>query len=781
MNIQFKSFVHLLRRYPAPILGNVLGLAVAIAVFIIISMETEYNRSYDKQIQDVERIFQNFFYTPESSSYNVHHSRPECESLPSVSPHIEDVTFRNLYPSSAWNEQINDKDVKLKGCTVASNFFDFFGFDWVACDTTAFTDPSAWFLPESLALKMYGTTNLVKEPVNPSNPGRYIGGVYRDFPENSSLCNIIYAYMGNENKNVWKNSNYLCYVKLFDAEMKADVESAILKHFTQGVDADKIKWEDRLIPYTEMHFRQDIQNDRTLVTVDPDMQYLFLFIALLIILIACINFTNLYAALCPLRIRSINTQKVLGATRGGLFRGLVGETVLVCLAAWLVALGLVSLANRMGMSELQHATIDLAAHPKLVAGSLLLAVFMGVASGIYPGLYATSFQPALVLKGNFGLSPKGRSLRNLLIGIQFTTAFALFICVLNVWQQNDYMRHSELGYNQNRLVNIPTNDIWYAEGGLQGFVDGLKQLAVVEDVATADDRLSSVETGMMSWGRPISGHDNYYINFICMPVSYNFLRTAGITVTSGRDFEPTDVGSFIFNETALRKYDKLRLGSNINEGCVVGVCADFKFGNVHDEVAPMAFKLMNSPEYQGWGWQNYVVVRIREGVTMDDALQAIRDYARPLVPDRDVEVLSQFDVMDITYAEDAKQLKSLLIFCVLAIFICLTSVFGLVVFECEYRRKEIGVRKVMGAVTGGIIAMLCRKYAWILAVSFIIAAPVAWYAVDQWLQNFAYRTEILPWTFLVPLLTVAAVTFATVAIQSYRTANANPVDSLHAE
>lgn len=202
---------------------------------------------------------------------------------------------------------------------------------------------------------------------------------------------------------------------------------------------------------------------------------------------------------------------------------------------------------------------------------------------------------------------------------------------------------------------------------------------------------------------------------------------------------------------------------------------------MHDEVTPMAFKLMNSPLYESWFWKNYIIVRVREGVTLDDALQAIRDYAAPLVEERDIEALTQLDVLDITYAEDARQLKSLLIFCVLAVLICLTGVFGLVVFECEYRRKEIGVRKVLGAFTGSIIVMLCQKYAWILGISFAVAAPVAWYAVDTWLQGFAYRTEILPWTFIVPLVAVAAVTLLTVALQSYRTANANPVDSLRSE
>lgn len=780
MNTQFKSFVYLLRRYPLPLVGNILGLAVGLAVFLIISMEVAYNRGYDRQIKDVDRLFL-LSVVIDSTEYNLHFNRPSAEWVPTLSPYIEAATFRSYYGTGAANVVLNDIDVKLYYTTVASNYFNTFGFDWVACDTTAFADSWAFFLPESVALTVYGTLDLVRKPVNPEQEsGGYIGGIYRDFPENSSLINGVYQYMGDQNKGNYSNNNYCVYIKLTDAERRADVEQAI---FEQISGADNTDLKISMIPYADLHFCPEIPIDKISVTVNPESQYLFLFIALVIIVIACINFTNLYAALCPLRIRSVNTRKVLGATRGELFRVLVGETTLVGVGAWLLALALVQMAARAGLSELQHATISLSAHPALTAGSLGLALLMGFASGVYPALYATSFQPALVLKGNFGLSPRGRSLRNVLIGVQFITAFALLICVANVWQQNDYMRNSELGYNQNRLININTADIRKAEGGISGFVDGLKQLAVVEDAALAYDRLSSLETGQMSWGRVLDNldHEEGWISFHCLPVSPNFLRVAGISISEGRDFTATDVGCYIFNEAALRRYDKIRLGATIQDETIVGVCADFKFGNVHDEVEPMAFKLMNSPQYQNWGWQNYIVVRVREGITLDEALQAIRDYARPVVPDRDIEVLSQYDVMDITYAEDAKQLKSLMLFCALAVFICLTSVFGLVVFECEYRRKEIGLRKVMGAVTGGIIAMLCRKYVWITAVGFVIAAPVAGYAVGVWLQGFAYRTEILAWTFLVPLVIVAVITLLTVSLQSLRMAHANPMESLRTE
>ena len=780
MNIQYKNFIHLLRRYPLPMLGNILGLAVALAVFLIISMEVTYNRNYDRQIKDVDRLFL-FTVKLDSVNYNVHMCRPMCEKLATASPHIEQVAFRNLYDISKRIWMLNDTEIELAATSVAANYFDTFGFSWVACDTTTFTDPHALFLPESLARRIYQTVDLIRKPANPTqDTGTYIGGIYRDFPENSSLLNILYWSIGDENKDNYSNYNYRCFLKLTAPEQKNAVEEAIKSAFL--TDADQ-RMQIQLIPYTELHFRKELQQDRNLTTVDPDSQYLFLFIALVILVVACINFTNLYAALCPLRIRSINTRKVLGATRGELFRSLTAETTLVSLGAWLLALLLVYAADRAGLSELQHATISLSAHPLLTASSLGLALLMGFVSGVYPALYATSFQPALVLKGNFGLSPKGRSLRNLLIGIQFTTSFALAISVFNVWQQNDYMRHSELGYDQHRLINIPTRDFFGRDGGVDAFVDGLKQLAVVEDAALFFNRLSSLETGQMSWGRALDNvpSEENHIQFKCMPASPNILRTAGIPITEGRDFAPTDVGSYIFNETARRMFKHLKVGSTINEESVIGFCADFKFADVHQEVEPMAFKLMNSPEYENWAWQHYILVRIKKNIPLEQALTAIRDYARPLVPDRDIEVLSQLDVMDITYAEDAKQLKSLILFCALAIFISLTSVFGLVVFECEYRRKEIGIRKVMGATTDSILRMLCRKYIWIMTISFAVAAPPAWYAIDLWLQEFAYRTEILPWTFLAPLVIITLVVLLTVSIQSYRTARANPIDSLRTE
>lgn len=770
MHTQFNSFTQLLRRYPLPLLGNVLGLAVALAVFIIISMEVEYNHSYDRHLKDVDRTYQFSIRSGQDDLVPVA-SRPMCDNMKEQSPHIEAVTYRKPYGGERYYTLADGKEIKMPDCKVATNYYDFFGFDWIACDTTAFTDPNAVFLPESMATRFFDTMDLVRHPLDPTNPKTYIGGIFRDFPENTSVQNVIHTYLGDEDKDSKENFSYCCYVRLFDSGQKVDVEQAILQANPRLSEGGVTAVE--LIPYTDIHFRPDIPIDM-LAKVDPDTQYLFLFIALVIIVIACINFTNLYAALCPLRIRSINTQKVLGATRSELVRAMIAETATVCVGAWLIALGIVAIAARAGLGELQHAAIDLTAHPVLVAVSFALALLMGSVSGIYPALYSTSFQPALVLKGNFGLSPKGRSLRNLLVGIQFTTAFALFICVLNVWQQNDYMRHSELGYNQNRLVSIMLDDLGCSPDQLPSIKDGLKQLAVTEHTACILFQLSSKECGMMTWERTID-ETNQNVKFVGVPVSADFLRTAGIPVTEGRDFLPTDGNGFIFNETARQQFDKLRVGASILGDNVVGFCPDIKFSDIHNEVGPMAFYCCDK-----WPFR-YLTVRIREGVTMDNALTDIRDFLRPYSPTRDIEVLSQFDVMDITYAEDAKQLKSLLIFCALAIFICLTGVFGLVVFECEYRRKEIGVRKVMGAVTGDILAMLCRRYIWILTVSFVVAAPVAWYTVDKWLQNFAYRTEILTWTFVVPLLTITAITLLTVCIQSYRTACADPMDSLRSE
>ncbi|MDE7377341.1 MAG: FtsX-like permease family protein, partial [Paraprevotella sp.] len=567
------------------------------------------------------------------------------------------------------------------------------------------------------------------------------------------------------------NWNEYCFLRLTDPNARTAIESVLNLQLEKG--------HFQLVPLYTLHYHSDLHlNDSFRPTTETGKTRILLFISLVILLIAGINFTNLYAALCPLRIRSLNTQKVLGSTRRKLTANLVAESTAVCAGAWLVSLPLTGLADRLGIGELLQTSIRLSGYPGLLLLSLLMALTIGLLSGLGPALYATSFQPALVLKGNFGLSPKGRNLRNLLIGMQFTVVFTLFIYVLNIYQQHLYMRHSELGYHKERLINI-TMDKLNRDGNGTAYADGLKQLAAVEEVAFSYDRLSSTESGRSQWGRSLDNDD--LILFHVIQVSDNFLRTAGIAVTEGNDFTPTDAGSFIFNETARRNFGNLHLGAFINgDSRVVGFCTDFKFGHLHGEIEPLAL-VCNSQWLPYYPY--YLVVRIREGIPPEKALQDIRTYTRNFVqnPDLEPEILTQLDVMDITYEKENRWMTSIVIFCALAIFICLTGVFGLTVFECEYRRKEIGIRKVLGADTGDIIAMLCRRYVWMMAVSFAIAAPVAWYASHQWLQEFAYRTEILPRTFFIPLLAIAAVTLLTVVLQSYRTAHANPADSLRAE
>ena len=769
MHTQFRSFISLLRRYPLPIVGNLLGMSVALAAFLIIMMEVQFHRTYDRNIPNGDRLFLLTAFVDSTTVWPTT-QRQLADRLKTLSPYIEKTAYRKCFLKKS--ERINDTDLLCPNVSVSgSDYYDLFGFEWICCDTTLFADPTALFLPESLALQHFGTTQLVGRSANKETDALRIGGVYRDFPENSSLLNAVYRHMGDQDLHEPDNWNEYCFLRLTDPNARTAVEAVL----NRQLETEKFQ----LVPLYTLHYRPDLNVSYSLhPNAEIGKTYILLFISLVILLIAGINFTNLYAALCPLRIRSINTQKVLGSTRSQLIACLVTESTAVCAGAWLLSLPLTGLADRFGLGELLQTSIHLGTHPGLLLFSLLMALTIGLLSGVGPALYATSFQPALVLKGNFGLSPKGRNLRNLLIGIQFTAAFALFIYVLNIYQQHLYLRHSELGYHKERLINIRT-DKFNRDGDGTAYTDGLKQLAVVKDVAFSYNRLSSTESGRTQWGRQLDNDD--FIMFHVIQVSDNFLRVAGIAVTEGRDFAPTDSGALIFNETARRKFGDLHLGTLVNgSNAVVGFCTDFKYGHLHGEVEPLALVANNQ-----WPacFPHFLIVRIRDGIPVDKALQDIRTYTRNFVqkPELEPEILTQLDVMDITYEKENRWMTSIVIFCALAVFICLTGVFGLTVFECEYRRKEIGIRKVLGAVTGDIIALLCRHHVWMMGISFVLAAPLAWYASDLWLQEFTYRTEILPWTFLVPLLVVAAIALLTVALQSYRTAHANPVDSLHAE
>jgi len=482
-----------------------------------------------------------------------------------------------------------------------------------------------------------------------------------------------------------------------------------------------------------------------------------------------------------MRIKSINTRRVLGSTVNSLRLAFVAETVLTSLLAFGLAVGVSYLLSQWPLiGELTVGSLALGDHLVLMAIIGLAAVGIGIVAGLYPAFYVTSFQPALALKGSFGLTPRGRRLRTVLLCLQFLITSIMVVYIGILYLQSHYIFNSDYGFDKDEILFAGVGDLRGKQDALRSEL--MQQTGVVE-VAFSQSVLGTSDI-YMSWGR---GDKDHQVQFTAMPVDWHYLRTMGIEIVEGRDFSEHDSDCYIINEAARRKWNWVEMDKPLlkDDLPVIGVCRNVRFAStrVDNNDSPLAFVIYGET-YLSQGWSNDfggVNIRVAAGVDKVQMRQTIKDVFKKLGAQREPVIRFLDESLERTYRDEFRFIHQVLIFSVMCLVITLIGVFCMTMFETEYRRKEIGIRKVMGSSTGDILTMLSRRYMWLLVGSFVVAAPVAWFIGSQWLQSFAERTPIYWWLFPLALLVVAAVTLATVIIQSWRAATENPVNSIKNE
>ena len=768
-------------------LFNLCGLAVAFAAFMTILMQVEYDYTFDHFDPNYSRIFRVEFVHKEGGVQAIL-SRPMIETLIASSPHIQAGTYQNMDYDFVFSIENGADKRKFRELyqTVSPGFTDVFHFDFVEGSPDVLKTPDQVMIPESMARKIFGQESAVgKKLINPYLT-LTVGAVYRDFPDNTLVSNVIYhAISEQENKTNWGNWNYSAFIRVDDAANLPTIEENFKKHFTnvlkEQFGAEGVaEWEAvgadlRFTPLPDVHFVSGVQFDN-MPKANAQALHVLTAIAFVVLLIAGINFTNFSIALTPMRIRSINTQKVLGSSVGNIRRALVAESILISLAAYILAVGLVALFARSPLSALVTTDLGILSHKVVVGATAFIALCTGLAAGIYPAFYMTSFSPALILKGSFGLSTRGRALRNALIGVQYFASFALIIGAGCMYLQNHFMQHAPLGYERDQIIIAELSD----EGRLhpETFMNKMKSYAGVSGITRSEQILSSADS-YMTWGREYCGKK---INYVVIPVEASFLDVLGIPAIEGRTFRTEDAltrhGAYVFNERAKQEYG-LELGTMIDSTQIVGFMPDVKFASFRNAVEPMAFYVWGK---ENWGNNSrYVYIRMKAGTDMRAAMEHVQSALKELDPDYPFNVFFFDKVLQQLYEKERAVGSLITLFSAIAIFISMVGVFGLVVFDSEYKRKEIGIRKVFGSSTRQILVRFNRTYFKIVIVCFVVAAPVAYYGVSQWLTNFAYRTPIRWWIFALAFIAVTAITFFTVTFQNWRAANANPVDSLKSE
>jgi putative ABC transport system permease protein len=684
---------------------------------------------------------------------------------------VEDDEGRNYFKENTIN--------------VSPEFIDVFSFDLVEGSANALKTTDNVIIPLSLSRKLFGNESAVGKQLVSGESNQMVGAVYRDFPANTIIDNYIYVAMPeNLHKDNWGNWSYHTYIRVNDASNAP----LLIDNFFRNLEGHVISGEPfeyekaketgmnlRLTVLPEVHFVKGVQWDNAPKTSRQTLLIL-LTIAIVIIAIAAINFTNFSTALTPMRVKSINTQRVLGARRSTLRWALVFEAVFVSLLSYCIALLLVALFGDSPFARLVDGDLSLMAHPLIYGGTALVAVFTGFLAGAYPSHYMTSFAPALVLKGNFGLSLKGKQLRNTLISIQFVASFALIIGASFMYMQNRFMQNAPLGYDKNAMIAV---DIKQIQNNREAFTNQIKSYAGIEDITYGQFLLSSQDS-YSTWGMQYKSEQIQFKVFI---VHHTYLKVMGIKVSEGRDFRYEDPntqhGAWIFNESARQKFN-LELNTALegwNNGEIIGFMPDVKFASFRTAVEPMAFFVMGTEIYS-WEYAQIAYIKLKENTNMHAAMSHIHSTLSTYDSDYPFEVRFFDEVLQRLYEKETALGSLISLFSMMAIFISIVGIFGLVVFDSECRRKEIGIRKVLGASTWGIIAMFNKAYFKILVICFVVAAPLAWYAVHKWLENFAYKTPMYWWVYLLAFIVVGVITAATVTFQNWRVASDNPANTI---
>lgn len=797
MNI-FRNMLYMARRFKTATVLNFIGLTVALTAFYLLMTQVVYNISYNSCIPDNERVFRFETKMGSDSPWGINCNRP-TNAILSEMPQVEAMT--ELASWGQKREFVVGESV-VEHPRSGSNLTPFGAISAHCLDGKLSWDDygeRSVIIPASLAKKIFGRTDVAGQPIYSKSDTLTVQGVYEDFSANCSMKNDVY-YATQNNLQDWSEWSYIVYVKLREG---VDAES-MLKGFGKQFKEQlwKLQWGGalaagevsesqesevramfdrqfdnqgyRLTPIRDTYFSGVHGDDKG----NPAILFILELSCVLVIVIAAINFLNFVLAESPMRIKSVNTRRVLGEGVARLRLGMIAETVLTALIAYGLALVVCELVAKQP-TELLLGSLALGDHTVLLAITALLAVAVGIVAGVYPAFFATSFQPALVLKGSFGLTPKGRKLRSTLVALQLGIALLMVTYISILLMQSRYIYNSDYGFDKDEVLYAPlTNEL---RGKKDAVRAELMQQSGVSDVSFSRFVLGA-QDGYMGWGRADNDHQ---ITFTSMPVDWHYLRTMGIKVIEGRDFTEHDGDCYIINEAARKQWPWVEIDKKLldKDYPVIGVCEDIRYASTrkdrHQE--PLAFIIFGE-SFSEWGDQLGIAnIRVTAGNDKVATRKQISDVLTRMGSGEQVETKFLDQKLEDLYQDEFRFIRQVGWFSGVCLVITLIGVFCMTMFETEYRRKEIGIRKVMGSSTQEILMMFCRHYALLLAVSFIIAAPIAYYIGRQWLQSFAERTPIYWWLFPLALLTVGVITLTTVIIQSWRTANENPINSIKNE
>jgi len=788
---------------------NILGLAIGLGCFLLIALYVLDELSYDRYNGEADRIYR--------ITVDAHWGGADLRlaQAPDIMgpvmkrefPGVEEFTRIYNYAGTAFIRKGGQYIPETGGTYVDSSFFNIFTLPAVDGNPkTALTEPKAVVLTASFATKYFGTPMVAGRTLEMREGNRIvpykIGAVIRDIPANSHFhFDFLLAMKGLDYQwNQAGNHNFFTYVLLKKGvnakTVERNFEAYFVKYLLPELKNFHITSLEQfhkagnsinywLMPLTDIHLRSHRVEE-----IDPpgngQYVYIFLIVAVFILLIACVNFMNLSTARSAGRAKEVGIRKVLGTSRGQLMRQFVTESIVMVTISLILALGLVALGLPLFNSlSGKHIPYTHLFSPTLLVLIACIPLIVGLFAGSYPAFFLSGFRPIEVLKGKLKTGSGGERLRSLLVIFQFTTSIVLMIGTFVVYRQLNYMRNRDLGFNKQQVLIVDGTDVL-----------GPNVQAFKRDVLRLPDVKNGTITGFLPIGHAVRNTNNVFkgpvensentFNTQWWCVDYDYLQTMGMTLVKGRNYDashPTDSSAVIINETVAAllgpgdPIGKFIYRANNNNPMIahriIGVVKNFNYESMHQAVGPLIMHVV-------WADQTCVAFRMN-AAHLAQTLDRIRDIWKTINPATPFNYRFMDQAFNDMYKADEQVGTIALVFAALALVIGCMGIFGLAAFIAERRTREIGIRKVLGASTTGILGLLSKEFTRLVAISFLIATPLAGWAMHRWLQDFAYRTNLPWWIFLIAGVATFLIALITVSFQSLKAAMTNPVRALRAE
>ncbi len=797
----FKSYLKIalrnLRRQKIYSFINIAGLAIGMACAILILLWVQDELTFDRFHENGNRIYR---VLAEWSGQKELSSRTPGRLGPAAKEEIpEIVNSARLSKGTRSAFKYGDKAFYEEGhFEVDPSFFEMFTFPATRGDAKmALEDAQSLVITEKIAEKYFGKEDPIGKFLNWNNWRDYkVSGVLKNLPQNSSLQ---FSFLNSHHLTekywpggyTWSNFIQETYVQLRDDANPEQVGEKLtaLLHKNNPYKRSQLK-KLHLQPLSDLHLNADIGRSNV---VGGDRKYIYVFslIAFFVLLIACINFMNLSTARSMQRAKEVGMRKVVGADRSRLIGQFLGESVLLAFMAFFVALFLVeAFLPTYNLVSAKQLTIDYS-DIQLFLGFGVVILATGIIAGSYPAFYLSGFRPVSVLKGTTRLSPSGKhatkgNLRNGLVVTQFALSVLLIICAIVVYNQLDFMRNKKLGFDKENVIYIP------AKGEVTKKFETvrnelLQDPGIIGVTAKNSLPMFALNTVELNW----QGKTGQRFPLEAVGVDFNFFEVLNLNFVTGRPFSKeisTDAEqAIIINEEAARLMEMespigkwVSLPGNTERATIIGVVKNPHFKSLHHKIEPQVFHVLGDLTDEAMDLFGIILIKIR-GEEIPETVAKLENIWNEVNPGIPFEYHFLDETIDKQYAPEKTISKIVTYFTLIAIFISCIGLFGLAAYMAEQRTKEIGIRKVLGASVSGIVSLLSKEFTKWMALANIIAWPLAFVVMTNWLQEFAYRVSISWWVFLVAGASALIIALLTVSYQAIKAAVANPVDALRYE